>query len=300
LSISTGKKKRKEIPFAAAVVAALVFHALLGVFLKYNPLVAAAPAAPGPAPRPPMTMRFVEVPEGAKTVPSPPSSAKHVSDANRKAGPLIPVPKQPDAPKVRQYASAGNGRSAAPSASVAPGNQQALQSPEPVVKGPDLPSEIPQSEEGEIPAATAESLSKSLKDLDQFIGTGTEGSSGSGIPQPGGVPTGDPGSGVFFDTQGYDLGPWGNRVVALVKKNWIVPVAAELGLKGIVGISFQVDRRGRILNPQIVSSSGISSFDQAALAAVHSSDPLPALPEDFPRNALPAVFRFYYNIPVPD
>jgi TonB family protein len=141
-----------------------------------------------------------------------------------------------------------------------------------------------------------------LQNLDRFIGKGSSGSgSGNGsADQEGSVPSGDNGSGVFFDTQGYDLGPWGNHVVGIVRRNWIVPVAAELGLKGVVAISFKVDRNGKILNPTIISGSGVPSFDQAALQALQISNPFPPLPPDFPRDNLPGGFRFYYNIPVPD
>jgi TonB family protein len=138
-----------------------------------------------------------------------------------------------------------------------------------------------------------------LNNLDRYLGGSSGSGSGNGNDDEiGGIPTGDTGSGVFFDTQGYDLGPWANRVIAMVKRNWIVPVAADLGLKGVVGISFQVDRSGKILDPKIVSSSQIPSYDQAALQALMISDPFPPLPADFPRPKLPAVFRFYYNTPV--
>ena len=138
-------------------------------------------------------------------------------------------------------------------------------------------------------------LAQSLNNLDQYIGTGSQG----GGSDSGDLPSGDPGSGVFFDTQGFDLGPWANRVVAIVRSNWIIPVAAELGVKGIVGVAFQVQRSGEIVNIHVISPSETPSFDQAAVNALKSSSPLPPLPADFPRAILPGVFRFYYNVPVP-
>lgn len=143
-------------------------------------------------------------------------------------------------------------------------------------------------------------LAKSLKELDRYIQGGANGAAnGSGGGGEGDLPTGDPGSGVFFDTQGFDLGPWGNRAVEIVRGNWIIPIAAELGMKGVVGISFKVDKMGNILDLKIVSPSGVPSFDQAAMRALQSSSPLPPLPSDFPRPVLPGVFRFYYNLAVP-
>src|SRR5262249_51981172 len=119
---------------------------------------------------------------------------------------------------------------------------------------PSAEAEQP-SDQGDLPAPKL--ADGALQDLDRFIGKSGSGNSGSGngsVDQEGSVPTGDTGSGVFFDTQGYDLGPWGNHVVAIVRRNWIVPVAAELGVKGIVAISFKVDRSGKIIEPKIISS----------------------------------------------
>ncbi len=275
-----------------ALTLALLVHALLGVAMKYNPLVAAT-AVPA-ASSPPVTLRFVEVPEGAKTVPAPSPGTKYASDANRKAGPLEPNKIKPRDQQIRQYPSIKGRASNSVAAADTPAPRE---SSEPAQSNSSKPADDP----GSVPSPKL--AEGALKDLDRFIGTGGTGTSGSGggtVDQEGTMPAGDPGSGVFFDTQGYDLGPWGNHVIAIVKKNWIVPVAAELGLKGVVAISFQVDRSGKILNPKIISSSEVPSFNQAALQALMISNPFPALPADFPRPNLPAVFRFYYNIPVPE
>jgi TonB family protein len=288
--------KKKEFSFTIALSVALLLHAVLGIFLKYNPLVAATPAMPLNA-KPPVTLRFVDVPQNAKSVQAPIPSAKYASDANRKAGPLVPNKLKPQQPKIPQYASS-KGSSGSRS--------QAVQRPMPPQPQPSAPeqqqSTTPPGQTTNDPAAVpAPKLAEgALNNLDRYLGGSSSGSgSGNGNDDEiGSMPAGDPGSGVFFDTQGYDLGPWANRVIAMVKRNWIVPVAADLGLKGIVGISFQVDRNGKILNPTIISSSQVPSYDQAALQALMISDPFPPLPADFPRPKLPAVFRFYYNTPV--
>jgi protein TonB len=288
---------KKEFSFTLALTVALVLHVLLAVLMKYNPL-SAAPAVPNTAMNSPVTMQFVESPPNSPTSPEPPIAAKHLSDANRKAGPLIPNKiKQPE-PQIRQYPSfKGQSARSAPAANSTP--PAATAAPSQAQQQPSAEAE-PTNEQGDLPAPKL--AEGALENLDRFIAKGRS-SSGSGngsTDQEGSVPTGDTGSGVFFDTQGYDLGPWGNHIVAIVRRNWIVPVAAELGLKGIVAISFKVDHNGKILNPTIISGSGVPSFDQAALQALQISNPFPPLPPDFPRDTLPAVFRFYYNIPVPD
>lgn len=278
---------KKDLPFLAAFLLALLLHLLAGVGLKYSRLLAASPAPP-PA-RPPLTMNFVEVPPNATSVPQP-MNAPNASDANRKAGPLQASPKRP---VIAQPLTRAPGAPGPPA-----GMRQSAASSSPMPARTE--SAQPQAPDDEIASISApgQKLTNSLKDLDRYL----KGGSGSGAGGEGGegdVPTGDPGSGVFFDTQGYDLGPWANRAVALVRSNWIIPVAAELGMKGVVGISFKVERNGTIRDLKIVSPSGVPSFDQAALSALQSSSPLPPLPNDFPRDLLPGVFRFYYNMPVP-
>ena len=291
---------KKEFPFGWALVFALVVHALIGIFLKQNPLLIAAPA-PAANAGGPVKMHFVESPPEAKTVPANPN-AKSLSDATRKAGPLVKTEKQER--NTTQYARKAPGPPAPPAPNrgrnAPAGKPETEQSVLPQIDQPPLEQK---SESGDyrMPGSGPDEkkLADSLQNLDQFIGR----SEGSGTPGSGtgdgDVPSGDPGSGVFFDTQGFDLGPWANRVVAIVRSNWIVPVAAQLGVKGVVSVSFKVERSGRIIDIRVITPSGTPSFDQAAVNALKTSNPFPALPGDFPRPVLPGVFRFYYNIPVP-
>lgn len=272
-----------EFSFSFAVGAALVLHVLAALILKYN-VVVATPISPTNFKPPPVTMRFVEVPPNSPAVRETPRT-NNISDANRIASPgrattkAVPVP--------RSQPSKSIARSAAP-ASQRPPQQEAQPQPASDIV-PD------RSDDGIRVGEKPEDLSTSLRNLDKYIGGGggADGSGEGGQPQPGS------GSGVLFDTKGHDLGPWGNQVVAIVRSNWIIPVAAQLGLKGVVGISFQVDRQGNIGGLAIVSESGIPSFDQAALNALKSSSPLPPLPVYYPEPVLTAIFRFYYNTPVP-
>ncbi|MCI0412632.1 TonB C-terminal domain-containing protein [bacterium] len=280
---------KKEFPFGWALFVALLVHTFLGIFLKQNPLLIAA-TAPSPVSRAPMKMHFVESPPDAKVAPVKPNTS-NLSDADRKAGPLKKSEKLET--KSTQYAKPAQRQKSESNDTERMGSKRAELSSLPAIEQPSLPR-TGQPGDYRIPSNTdPKKLSESLENLDQFIG------SWSGSDSRGDLPSGDSGSGVFFDTQGFDLGPWANRVVAMVRSNWIVPVAAELGVKGIVGVSFQVERTGRIINIRVISPSGTPSFDQAAVNALKTSNPFPALPADFPRPILPGVFRFYYNLPVP-
>jgi len=291
---------KREFPFWWSFFIAIIVHTLLGFVLKRNPLLLAA--TPSMVKPPPLEMTFVESPPNAKTLPTPPKTP-YLSDANRKAGPLVASPKREV--RTTEYAKGilPQGRTMAPPAprrSATPSPPGGSQGSTPLPKIEETPSETSGPADIHIGTSQADpqKLSQSLQNLDQYIGQGNGSNSGGG--ESGDVPSGDPGSGVFFDTQGFDLGPWANRVVAIVRSNWIIPVAAELGVRGIVGVSFKVEKStGRIVDIQIIRESGIPSFDQAAANALKSSSPLPPLPPDFPRPLLPGVFRFYYNTPVP-
>ncbi len=289
------KRRWREIPFGYTFLAAVALHILIGAVLKMNPLIAASPVPPPSSS--PVTMRFVESPPDAKPLAVAPDTNK-VSAGNFKAGPLHPAP--------------SGDRIPARAAARTEAQRPAITRTEPErsdneVSGPTIqePAGIEPEKGGQLSEGDSKQqvpLGKSLQNLDRYIGKGTgsqDGSGGGGGAGGDGNIPGDPGSGVFFDTRGFDLGPWGNRVVAIVRSNWIIPVAADLGLKGVVSIAFDVDRNGNILNPRVTSPSGTSSFDQAALNALRTSNPFPPLPADFPRETLAAVFRFYYNTPVP-
>ncbi len=285
-------RRWKEISFGYTILAAVSLHVLLGVVLKLNPLIAASPAPP--ARSSPVTVRFVESPPDAKQIAAAPDT-NNVSAGNFKAGTLHPAPA---GNKISERVPAKSDAERAAMQRSEP-EQAAREVPGPAIQAP---AGIESEEGGQFRAGDSKQevpLGKSLQNLDRYISQGTGSQDGGGGAGGDGNIPGDPGSGVFFDTRGFDLGPWGNRVVAIVGSNWIIPVAADLGLKGVVSIAFDVDRGGSILNPKITSSSGIPSFDQAALNALRTSNPFPPLPADFPRQTLAAIFRFYYNTPVP-
>ena len=290
----------RDFPFGLAVLLALLLHVLLGLGLRHNFLVLGSPAAARN--NEPVSIRIVDVPSGGPTLEKPPNT-RNFSDANRKAGPLEKTIRtdrpvvQAERPAVRA-AMPSRPPGSARNATASPAPQQATQTPPAPLPPIQDPSTI--SSKGDLPIGDAqgkEKLSKSLQNLDQFLTPG--GGTGGGAESGGDALQGDPGSGVYFDTRGFDLGPWANQVIAIVKRNWLIPVAAEMGIKGVVGVAFEVERSGEIRNVRLVSSSKIPSFDQAAMNALKSSSPFPPLPADFPRPQLPGVFRFYYNTPVP-
>jgi TonB family protein len=101
------------------------------------------------------------------------------------------------------------------------------------------------------------------------------------------------GSGLF-DTHGFPLGDYANIVIERVKGNWSIPSNMR-NSQGRTTVVFFIARDGEFTDARIVSSSGSSSLDLAALSAVIGSNPFPPLPKGFPGNHVGAKFVFSYN-----
>jgi len=99
-----------------------------------------------------------------------------------------------------------------------------------------------------------------------------------------------------YDSGGFDLSEWAELVKLKVQSNWIVPTAAQMGMKGVVSIDLVVELDGRLSYCEVSSSCGIVSMDSAAFNALRSSVPFPSFPPGFPRQNLPARFAFFYNM----
>lgn len=103
------------------------------------------------------------------------------------------------------------------------------------------------------------------------------------------------GGGAYFNSKGYDVTPWAKRIVYRIKRNWLIPEAARVGLKGVVGVYVIFGKNGRVLHMELRQSSKIGSYDQAAMNAFTLSNPFPELPDDFPNPDMEAYFLFHYN-----
>jgi len=100
---------------------------------------------------------------------------------------------------------------------------------------------------------------------------------------------------VSFQSKDYDITPWANKVVDRIQKNWLISPPQEISEKGEVGISVIIEKNGELSSINMVNSSMVPLFDQAALRALDLSSPFPELPDDFPDKNLEAYFVFQYN-----
>jgi TonB family protein len=102
------------------------------------------------------------------------------------------------------------------------------------------------------------------------------------------------------DPQGADFKQYLTRILAIVRANWrhVIPESARLGtIRGRTVVEFIVNRDGSIPKVVTAESSGIDPLDQAAIAGLSMSNPLPPLPEDFKGFQIRLAFTFAYNMP---
>jgi TonB family protein len=101
------------------------------------------------------------------------------------------------------------------------------------------------------------------------------------------------------DPMGVDFKPYLIRVLATVRRNWlaIYPEAARLGTRGKVSVEFSIGTDGKIQKIVYSTQSGSRPLDEAAVAALSASNPLPSLPAEFKGQRIVLQFTFAYNMP---
>jgi len=124
-------------------------------------------------------------------------------------------------------------------------------------------------------------------------GTGV-GASGGAL---GGAGTGSGGqrASATFQSPGYDISPWAEKVIDLVQLNWKIPDVRNILERSEVRISVTIEKNGTFSVFEISRGVNLEVFNAAAANALRSSSPLPPLPDDFPASNLNALFVFTYH-----
>ncbi len=108
-------------------------------------------------------------------------------------------------------------------------------------------------------------------------------------PQNAGSPTGSAAGLAMaapiatLDNPDFTYGYYVDQMLAQISRNWARPPVGS-GIQAV--IHYRIQRDGRITEVEIAQSSGITSFDLAALRAVESSSPLPPLPRAYRETSL--------------
>ena len=101
---------------------------------------------------------------------------------------------------------------------------------------------------------------------------------------------GTPG-GTRFD-QDFEYAFYQRQMIARIQANWQqIPVRG----RATVVIRFTIFRDGAISNAEVETSSGQSLLDRAALRAVVLAEPLPRLPDSYPRDRVGVHLLFTYS-----
>ena len=125
------------------------------------------------------------------------------------------------------------------------------------------------------------------------FGTG----SGTGGGMSGGAGTGSGGqrASATFQSPGYNISPWAEKVIDLVQLNWKIPDVRNILERSEVRISVTIEKNGIFSAFEIAGGVNLEVFNAAAANALRSSSPFPPLPEDFPASNLNALFVFTYH-----
>jgi len=104
---------------------------------------------------------------------------------------------------------------------------------------------------------------------------------------------------LVSDPQGVDFRPYLMQILAIVRRNWtaVVPESVHMGLRGKVALQLAIVRDGEVAHLVFAERSGARALDEAAVAGVSASNPLPPLPLEFKGDRIVVQFNFVYNMP---
>jgi outer membrane biosynthesis protein TonB len=229
------------------------------------------PEAPAPRTAPAPKLRIdpktlhnvappVEPPPEPKPTPAPPVPAPK------------PLAELPDAPR--------------PQIPVAPQPQQTQPAPSQLEPVKPAQQQNPNRLNLQLPSA---SLHDQLQEaIQRNTGGGIQVPDQGGIPRGPGGPGGpgmQPGAQILTPTEGVDFSSYIERLLATLKRNWyaVMPQSAMMGDKGMVSTTFQINRDGSVPTPDplLERTSGKGPLDNAAMSAIHASNPFEPLPSEF-------------------
>jgi len=309
VQLPSERPERRENSLKRALLLSLVVHVLLALLvLLLVKIVAPPPGATNELPPyvdliPPSQIPTIYTDARAK-IPEPEAPDTNVAGIDnaraRSPGEGEPTPHgetsfpEPDAGRQQ-------GRPE-PKPSEEPQITRKLEEPAHLPPPSQIPTESPlrsseDQAEGESREARQQRLEAALRglggmgDLGEFDGTP---SSGLGTAWGGGDMQ-------IESRSDLDWGPWAAKAKEKVRRNWIsiIPVAARVGMQGIVLVRFRVQRDGTITDFEMLESSGVPPLDQAADdALVRMSSPLPPLPlpADSDEESIRVTYMFIYNL----
>src|SRR5271166_5965836 len=255
-------------------------------------------------------LTYLDLPPDAQKAPKTPPESKVMSDKNRIAESRHPSLDKKTLEELKRAGppAAPPGQSAqmaAPpqqGAQPSQGQQTAQLQPAFPTDNPRLPT--PQQGTPQVPdfrgglASPGSQIQQSMGAIASRRGGGVYGGGDYGMG-PGGSARTLGNLEVLSDTQGVDFGPYLNRVLDAVRRNWytLIPEEARAPLmkRGRLAIEFVILQDGKVAGMKLVAPSGDVSLDRAAWGGITASNPFAPLPGEFHGPYLGLRFRFYYN-----
>jgi TonB family protein len=218
-----------------------------------------------------------------KTLPSPPAGAPGLRGP--KAPPAAPAQPATQAQNQPQTQQPQQAQPSAPRPQVDPNQIAKLQTP------PQPNNSFSKYAQG-MSAGSAIQQATQDAAARRAAGGGQEG--GFGIDRPAhGRQFGN--AEVLSDTNGWDYGPYLERILQDIRENWyhLIPESAEMK-KGKLAVDFAIMRDGHVQGLMVKMSSGDVALDRPAYGSITASDPFPPLPPEFTGPYLELRIRFYY------
>jgi TonB family protein len=317
--MARARVKHEFYPFSAAFLISVVLH-LLSILLitglyAFDVIHFAAeppPEAEGPAEEI-MKFTFVDLPAELPEPEAPPETERY-SDRDRVAsGPPSPVPEESESEMPYNEGETDILALVEPDPGEDLNDIPVEEAVPDIAETMDLPREPPAAEETEAPEAPAEEgrayTPEDRRRLQESIESSMESyqpPENTGIDQPrydnreSSLFTED--SILSFETKWFDWGPYAKELYWIIRRNWRIPMAARwpLLMKGRAVVRFTLKKDGTVESVELLSDSGIPSFDDAAIYAIKLSDPFPPMPEEFPGEKERITCSFYYNIRMGD
>jgi TonB family protein len=161
---------------------------------------------------------------------------------------------------------------------------------EPTVVRPtkEVRDEIPLPDAKERKKAPEPKPDSGLRGADAASADSAKLASGPSLP---GLGLGGAGGGSPFD-QDFEYAYYVQQMLARIHQRW-----QRTAVRGtaVVIIRFTIARDGRILDAEVETSSGVTILDRSSLRAVMLADPMPPLPNSYPRDQVGVHLRFTYT-----
>ncbi len=296
---------RFRIDFRQAVLIAFLLHLLLFLFVDEEGILVPVTLTENPQTvnKMPdeMDFKFVEVPDD---ISEPNPDARSFSDKDRRASTPNPQP-NPNAPQEPQNEGETPEAMLSKSQVVKPVPPEKMEQPrketeEKIIDKSDETTDkrtrweqresADKVKAEELLRDYAKSNSKqnlSKRNLSKYFEFQDYNSPSSSIVRDGGIQ---------FDTKGFDFGRWLKDFYYKVYSNWTIPLAFEaLRQSGQLTLRFDVHRDGSVSGLDLLNSSGLVPYDEAALTAILRSNPFLPLPEGYPDDKMEVKCRFIYR-----